>query len=205
MTDRLRRKSTAKPARRAGKSAAADPEALARKKIRRLWRTGALFHNSNRYPRRGPQVDRLAGILKHGIVSPAQCTDGSVSCNINVVMTGAAVPYDSLVFLHRYGPRSYIYTIYEPGRFAVFIDPKLPVLTPRQMGRNWCILCQDEVYVRDRVPVERLIGIAVHPADAESVLTEFIDDFRRLALPLYEYDGKVLWPATRSRTRNRRN
>jgi hypothetical protein len=104
------------------------------------------------------------------------------------------VPYDSLVFLHRFGPLSYLYTICEPGRFAVFIKPDIPVRTPGEMGPHWVELCQDEVYVPDGIGVDKLIGVAIHPADADSVLTELIDEFRRLELPLYDYDGSVLWP-----------
>jgi hypothetical protein len=104
------------------------------------------------------------------------------------------VPYDSLVFLHRFGPQSFIYTISEPGRFTVFVDPALPVLSPEEMGEKWVLLCQDEVYVRERVPVEKVIGVVVHPADAEAVLADFQPDFERLALPLYLYDGTVVWP-----------
>src|SRR5205807_8606484 len=92
-----------------------------------------------------------AGILRHGLLAPAECRDGSVCSDLNLVVTGARVPYDSLVFLHRYGPRSGIYTLGGPGRFFVFVDPSIPVLTPHDMGREWVILCQDEVYVRGRV------------------------------------------------------
>lgn len=176
--------------------AEASGESRARQRIRTLWQAGDLFHNSTRYPRRsGPRVDRLAGILRSGIVAPAGCADGSVRSDLNIVVTGSSVPYDSLVFLHRFGPLSYLYTMCEPGRFAVFVDPVLPVLTPEDMGSNWVILCQDEVYVRDRVPVESLVGIAVHPADAGSLISEFSNDLRRLGLPLYDYEGHVLWPS----------
>ena len=61
------------------------------------------------------------------------------------------------------------------------------------MGPDWAVLCQDEVYVRDGVPVEKLTGVAVHPDDGEAVLREFVGDFRRLGIPLYNYDGNVLW------------
>ena len=103
------------------------------------------------------------------------------------------VPYESLVFLHRSGPQSFIYTISDPGRFSVFVNPAIPVLTPEAMGPNWVVLCQDEVYVRDRVAPEDLTAVAVHPADADSVLADFIADFRRLGIPLYDYDANVLW------------
>jgi hypothetical protein len=67
------------------------------------------------------------------------------------------------------------------------------VLTQETMGASWIVLCQDEVYVRDRVAPEHLAGVAVHHADADSVVGEFIADFRRLGIPLYDYDGNVLW------------
>jgi hypothetical protein len=127
-------------------------------------------------------------------VAPAWCQDGSACSDLNLVVTGVSVPYDSLVFLHRFGPRSGIYTISEPGRCAVFLDPDTAVLTPEDMGPHWVVLCQDEVYVRDRIAVEQLIGIAVHPLDANSVIDEFRSGFEHLGIPLYLYDGTVLWP-----------
>lgn len=149
-----------------------------------------------RYPRRpnAPRIDRLAGILHRGLVAPARCEDGTVRSDLNIIATGFPIPYDSLVFLHRFGEQSYIYTMCDPGRFAVFVDPALEVLTQEAMGENWVVLCQDEVYVPDRVPLESLIAIAVHPEDGEAVRKEFTADFQRLELPLYDYDGKVLWP-----------
>jgi len=166
------------------------------KKVKSLWQFGDLFHATSRYPRKPnvPRHDRLAGILKSGLVAPARCQDGSVRSDLNIVLNGYGVPYDSLVFLHRFGPKSYIYTFCEPDRFAVFVDPTKPVLTPEDMGPEWPELCQDEVYVRDHVPLSRLIGIAVHPADADSVTGQFLAEFRRLQIPLYDYDGSVLWP-----------
>lgn len=76
---------------------------------------------------------------------------------------------------------------------AVFVDPKFPVLTPKDMGKYWAILSQDEVYVMDRIGVEHLVGVAVHEADADSVLKEFQPDFQRLGLPLYLWHGEPLW------------
>jgi hypothetical protein len=160
-----------------------------------LWHSGALFHVSTRYPRRprAARVDRLAGILRNGLLAPACCPDGSVCSDLNLIVTGMAVPYDSLVFLHRFGPESYIYTIDEPGRFSVFVDPAIPVMTQEAMGSSWVVLCQDEVYVRDRVAPESLTGVAVHHSDARSVVRDFMADFQRLGIPLYDYDGNVLW------------
>jgi hypothetical protein len=170
--------------------------ARARKKLKKLWQLGDLFHITDRYPRKakGPRIDRLAGILTRGLLAPAQCSEGLVRSDLNIVVTGCGVSYDSLVFLHRFGEVSYIYTFCEPDRFAVFIDPAVPVLTPEAMGAHWPMLCMDEVYVRHRIAVEKLIGVAVHPADSESVKVELIDEFRRLGIPLYDYGGNVLWP-----------
>lgn len=165
-------------------------------KLKKLWQLGDLFHCTTRRPRKrgAPQVDRLAGILRNGLVAPASCDDGSVCSDLNLEVTGASAPYDSLVFLHRYGQQSWLYTISEPGRFAVFVAPEISVLTPEDMGRNWVLLCRDEVYVRERVATKDLIGIVVHPQDSDSVMDEFLPDFERLGIPLYLYDGTVIWP-----------
>jgi hypothetical protein len=173
-----------------------SPESRARKKIRALWRRDDLFHMSWRYPRKHnfPPLDRLAGILERGLIAPARCPRGLVRSDLKIVVTGTPVPYDSLVFLHRFTDCSYIYTVCEPGRFAVFVDPALPVLTPEDMEPNWPLLCQDEVYVRDSIGLDKLTGIAVYPEDAEGILAELRDAFRRAEIPLYDYDGNVLWP-----------
>jgi len=176
----------------------------AKDKVRKLWQLGDLFHNFSRYPRKpegkraikhgAQKVDRLAGILRNGILAPASCDDGSVRSDLNIEFAGAPVPYDSLVFLHLFGQKSWLYTISEPGRMTVFVEPTIPVLTPADLEPNWVILCQDEVYVRDRIAAEHLIGVVVHPADADSVLEEFLPEFERLAIPLYLYNGTVVWP-----------
>jgi hypothetical protein len=115
-----------------------------------------------------------------------------VRSDLCIVVTGSPVPYDSLIFLHRFGPQSYLYTICEPGQFAVFVDAAIPVLTPQSLEPDWVVLCRDEVYVRDQIGPEKLIGIAVHPADAESVTSELMDVFQCLEITLYDYDGNVL-------------
>jgi hypothetical protein len=191
----------------AGPLVGGTAEMGARQKIRALWQVGDLFHVCTRYPRRsGKKVDRLAGILKDGLLAPAHCRDGSVRSDLRLEVTGCSVPYNSLVFLHRFGELSYLYTICEPGRFAVFVDPHLPVLTQEQMGDNWVVLCMDEVYVRDGVPAEKLIGIAVHPDDAEGILRELAGEFQSAAMPLYTYDGNILWPpGERGLRRSRRS
>jgi len=168
-----------------------------------LWRHGTLFHATTRYPRKPnvARIDRLASILRNGLIAPACCQDGSVCSDLHLLVTGTDVPYDSLIFLHRFGSQSYIYTLDEPGRFIVFVDPAIPVLTPEAMGAHWVILCQDEVYVRDRIALENLIGVAVHREDADSVIRDLLTDFRRLGIPLYDYDGNVLWQPARAEGR----
>jgi hypothetical protein len=162
---------------------------------RSLWRLGALFHASRRYSRRADvaRVDRLASILRKGLLAPASCPDGSVCSDLNLVVTGVSVPYSQLVFLHRFGPQSAIYTACDPGRFIVFVDPAIAVLSPESMGQNWCVLCQDEVYVRNRVPAENLIAVVVHPLDGHSVMTDCLAELQHRAIPLYDSNGDVLW------------
>ncbi|NOT64294.1 MAG: hypothetical protein HOP19_29100 [Acidobacteria bacterium] len=168
----------------------------AKNKVRKLWQMDDLFHNTSRYPHKQnvPRTDRLAAILRDGIVAPAACTDGSVCSDLNLTVQGSTVPYDSIVFLHRYGEPSWLYTISQPGHFTVFVDPAFPVMTPQDLEPHWVKLSQDEVYVQDRVPPDRLIALVVNEADAQAVLTEFQAELERLALPLYLYNGTVLWP-----------
>jgi len=78
----------------------------------------ASAHENEEARNEQPKIDRLAGILRNGLVAPGNCQDGTVCSDLHLLVTGASVPYDSLVFLHRMGSRSSIYTICEPGRFA---------------------------------------------------------------------------------------
>jgi hypothetical protein len=195
MRDRPYEREARTPGARADPLPEGTSEPDARKNRSTIWHSGDLFHVSKRYPRnpRVARVDRLAGILRNGLLAPAACEDGSVRSDLRLVVTGTAVPYDRLVFLHCFGPQSYIYTLNERGRFAVFVDPAILVLTPEAMGANWVVLCQDEVYVQDRIAPEHLIRVAVHSADAKSVRSTLIADFRRLGIPLYDFDGNVVW------------
>jgi hypothetical protein len=171
-------------------------ESQDKQKRKGLWQSGDLFHIFSRYPRqpRARKVDRLAHILHKGLVAPAADDEGLVCSDVRLVVIGSSVPYDRLVFLHRFGPRSGLYTMAEPGRCAVFIDPAIAVLTPAEMGAHWVVLCQDEVYVRDRIAVEQCIGLAVHPTDVETIMQEFLPTLQRLGLPLFLYDGTPVWP-----------
>jgi hypothetical protein len=172
-------------------------ESLAHSRVRQLWRLGDLFHNFSRFPQRPdmPRVDRLARILTEGLVAPASCDDDSVRSDLNIVVIGAPVPYDSLVFLHRFGQKSGIYLSSRPGHFTVLVAPGVPVLTPQEMGPNWMILCMDEVYVRDRIAPQYFEGLVVHPADVDGVLKDFLPNLRVLGVPVYLIDGTVIWPS----------
>jgi hypothetical protein len=128
------------------------------------------------------------------LLAPARCQEGLVFSDLSITVNGSSVPYDSLIFLHRFGPQSGIYITREPGRFAVFIDPAISVLTPESLEPDWVILCRDEVYVPGHIAPEKLIGVAVHPADAKSLMSELTEDFRLLEIPLCDFDGNVLWP-----------
>ncbi|HQU42272.1 MAG: hypothetical protein B7Z73_01330 [Planctomycetia bacterium 21-64-5] len=151
---------------------------------------------STRHPRKATahRTDRLAAILRTGLLAPARSDDGSVVSDLNLTVLNCEPAYEDFVFLHRYGPQSWLYTISEPGRFVVFVDPRFPVLMPEQMGDAWPELCQDEVYVQGHVPPDGFLGVAIHPADADSVLSHLLGEFERLALPLYDYAGRIFWP-----------
>jgi hypothetical protein len=45
--------------------------------------------------------DRVLLNLRNGLLAPACCPDGSVCSDLSLAVTGTAVPYDSLVYLHR--------------------------------------------------------------------------------------------------------
>ncbi len=171
-------------------------ESLARSRVKKLWQPGDLFHNFSRFPRRGgrPKVDRLAQILTNGLVAPASCEDGLVRSDLNIVVIGAPVPYDSLVFLHRFKEISGIYLFPQPGHFTVLIDPSVPVLTPQDMGKHWAVMSRDEVYVRDRIALEYLSGLVVDHADVEGVMKKFLPKLRALGIPVYLMGGTVIWP-----------
>ena len=63
-------------------------------KLISLWEPGSLFHASSRYPRRegAPRVDRLAGILRNGLIAPGCCEDGSVFSDLHLTVIGTEIP-----------------------------------------------------------------------------------------------------------------
>jgi hypothetical protein len=62
------------------------------------------------------------------------------------------------------------------------------------MEPDWFKSSADEVYVADIIPPERLTGIAVAPLVVRDVYGAFEREFNQLALPLYDFSGKVYWP-----------
>jgi len=38
--------------------------------------------------------------------------------------------------------------------------------------------------------------VIVHPVDADSVMNDCLADLRRVAIPLYDSEGRVLWQPT---------
>ena len=168
----------------------------ARLKIKALWQSGDIFHNFSRYPERSdhPKVDRLALILQRGLVPPGSVKDGTIFSDLNIVVTGTETSYNDVVFLHRFGPSSGLYVSSRPGFVTVLVDSSVKVLTRDQMGEHWPCLCLDEVYAKDPIAPEKMIGIVIHESDAPDVLRQFRPDFARLALPVYTIDGLVLWP-----------
>jgi hypothetical protein len=172
------------------------PEMLARAKVMELWRPGNLFHNFSRYPRdpRAKPIDRLAAVLHKGLVPPALDPTGEVVSDLSLTVEGTARPYDSVVFLHQYGENSWLYRPQDPNTFCCFVDRTIPLLTQKDMEPDWPVLAQDEVYVAGIIPPERLTGIAVAPFVVRDVYGEFQREFTKLALPLYDFSGKVYWP-----------
>jgi hypothetical protein len=52
-----------------------------------LWQKGCLFHAAMHYSsKKGPRIDRLASILRRGLLAPAACPDGLVRSDLNLVM-----------------------------------------------------------------------------------------------------------------------
>jgi len=51
-------------------------------------------------------------------------------------------PTNSLVFLHRFGPQSFLYTLGGPDRFSVFVDPGHFCVDTRSHGAGWVVLAR---------------------------------------------------------------
>ena len=159
-----------------------------------LFTPGALFFRTERYAREPghPKIDRLASILEWGICAPST----RIVPNRSMVAMGddmnLAVPYDSVVFLHQYGPASEIYLLGAPGTLIFVLNPALPFKTREQMGENWPSLAQDEVYVCERVPVEAITAVVADYRDAEAVMDELGEQLAELEIPLFDNYGRCL-------------
>jgi hypothetical protein len=159
------------------------------------WQLGTLFHVFSRYPRRpeAVRIDRLASVLRHGLIPPALDPQGRVISDLRLQVTGCSRPYDSIVFLHEFGGDSALYLPRTPDTICCFVDRSVPIIRPQPLQPNWVVLCRDEVYVDRVISPQQLIGIAVAPQVAKAVCEELEPEFRRLALPLYDFSGRVQW------------
>ena len=175
---------------------AGEASSTAFSRITELWQPGSLFHNFSRYPERVdvPRVDRLALVLEQELVAPSTSKDGAVTQNISIMVHGSSVAYDSLVFVHRLNEHSGLYLNSRPGHFTVLLEPSLAVLAPEDMGPNWPVMCDDEVYVRNPIEPHHFRGLVIHPAGAAEVLSTFLPKLEARALPVCTLDGAVLWP-----------
>lgn len=171
-----------------------DQQALA--KVRPLWQQGDIFHNFSRYPTRSdlPRVDRLACMLEKGLVPPSLDPTRDAVSDLRIVITGSETPYDSVIFLHQMSKNSGIYITSKPGHCTVLIDQTLRLLTKEDMGAGWPVLSPYEKYYKGIIPPEKFTGLVVHPNDASAIVKEFQRELRRLVLPVYAVDGRVLWP-----------
>jgi hypothetical protein len=152
---------------------------------------GVLFHKFNRYVQNSPQdqqVDRLKEILENGLVPPGLDATGRVISDLNLEVKGTSIPYDEVVFLHKFDPHvSFPYTFIESGGAVVVLDDeKVDYKSIDHMEAGWPFMSRDEVYVHGKIPAETLGAIAVHGSEIEAVHAEF----NELSLPLYDHEGK---------------
>jgi hypothetical protein len=171
-----------------------DKENLARDRVMELWKHGNLFFNTSRFPIKNgyEHIDRLAEILKNGLIPPSLDTKGKVISDLNIEATGFENNYNSVIFLHLFGDNSYRYIPFVENKICFFVDPKTKFKTNSDM--HWPLLCSDEVYVPRIIKPRELIGVAVAPNALKSVYGQFYRDLKRLGLPLYDFTGKAFWP-----------
>jgi hypothetical protein len=155
-----------------------------------LWVEGVLFHRFKRY-KETPEdqtVDRLIEILRHGLIAPGCDPSGKVKSDLNISVTGTEIPYDRVVFLHRYSEElSLPYVISNDSHDTfVFIDDRVAYLTPEEIGGSWPVISRDEVYARESISPEKIGAIAVPKPEIEKLSIE-IQDFR---VPLYDLAGQ---------------
>jgi hypothetical protein len=178
------------------RGAARTAEDRARDRLTTLWQPGMLFHLFSRYPRRpgAARIDRLAAVLKRGLIPPALDAQGTVISDWRLQVTGSSRPYDSFVFLHEFGDDSILYLPQSSDTICCFVDRSAPIVRPEALLPDWDMLCRDEVYADSIISPQQLIGIAVDPEVVQAVYEELATEFHRLALPLYDFSGSVYWP-----------
>lgn len=171
-------------------------EMLARSRIMKLWKPGDLFHNFSRYPRKYFNWgDRLPGILSNGIVPPGLDSTGKVLTDSKIPVMGEIYQSDKIAFIHQFGRGPNIYLPKRSEEITVFIDPQTPFLTEKDMGNNWQVNSPGELYVPRIIRPNEFIGLAVSENEIDKIFKEFGKNFNQLGLPLYDFSGKVFWPA----------
>ncbi|MEK7096001.1 MAG: hypothetical protein AAB896_01790, partial [Patescibacteria group bacterium] len=103
---------------------------------------------------------------------------------------GSDVPYDSVIFLHKYDPRvSFLYSIISPESICVFLKPDVPVLTSEHMGGGWPVVSQSEVYSLQPIPPQMIRAVIMPDAEALNIDDEIQRKLASLSIPLFGTDG----------------
>lgn len=144
-------------------------------------RTGILpfLHSFNRYFEvNGRQVDRLKLILQHGILSPKKADELGVPFQRLPVFNPSVPDYMSLVFIYSTEKRNGRPT---PGNISLFFDLDLEVIFPEQMikqhGKAWVIGSEGELYVKDKIPAQKIKKIKTYGQDKDEIermVSEFV-------------------------------
>ena len=141
-----------------------------------LFTEGTLFHRFRRFIIiDGNPVDRLPAVLEHGLVAPAKDTLRRVVSDMagRLTVVGTTLPYDSVVFLHRYIPGVSHRYIFNDGKSAlVTLEPDVPFKNAKQMGEAWPVMCMDEVYSLDSIPSKKFDSLLLPDSQLENVETE---------------------------------
>jgi hypothetical protein len=176
-------------------------EFLAQSRIKELWQPGDLFYNFFRFPTKGtsPHIDRLPLVFKNGLIPPVYDTQGEVYTDVGIRYPDVPRFYRSLIFLHKFqdGSAKYIPSSWEDKinqRVCFLVSPDIKLLTQEEMGEHWPVWTEDEVYYSGIIKPNKFIGVVVPPYLAFLIKNEFQHELLRLAIPLYDTNGKVYWP-----------
>jgi len=157
-----------------------------------IWTEGTLFHLTSRWPQKyeSSRADRLVSILELGLISPGLDPQNPIAISdINITVEGSHIPYDSVVYLHRFAlPHSIYYLPRHDDTLCFFVDSEIPVWEPKDMGYAWPIICQDEVYVPNQIPRERITGLAISIGAFDIVRSEYGESIAASNIPLYTFD-----------------